>query len=147
MGLDYNEVGYFISQVGLAASSFGVTDADVATVAATLGSVFNVACAPAVALVNNDTEFQSICVAKDCPLAPGAVCASYPDGGYEPEPMSSGNAGCPAQGGNGGYGNGNGNGNGQGNGQWSDNSQGGSGGSGRKGGKVGGACPAKRKHK
>jgi hypothetical protein len=137
MALSPAEVGYFISQVGLAASSFGVPASDVSTVASLLGSVFNVACAPAVALVNNDTEFQSICVAKDCPLAPGAVCGSYENGGFFPEPMASGNAGCPMQ-------------------QmmqqqqgWNDTAMGGAaggpkvGGSGRKGG----ACPAKRRHK
>ena len=100
MDLDPNEVGYFISQVGAAAASFGVSSADIQTVAGTLSSVFNVRCAPAVALVNNDAEYQSICVDKSCPLAPNAVCWKYPNNGYEPEPQSV----CGGGYGGGGYG-------------------------------------------
>lgn len=95
MGLDPNEVGYFISQVGLAAASFGVPDADVQTVAGLLSSVFNVRCAPAVALVRSDSEFQSICVAKECPLAPNAVCNAYENNGVFPEPQPANGPGCP----------------------------------------------------
>lgn len=63
------------------------------------------------ALVNNDAEYQSICVAKECPLAPGAVCNQYENGGFFPEPQAvyggaCGNGGGYSSGGNGGYNNG-----------------------------------------
>lgn len=99
MGLDPNEVGYFISQVGAAAASFGVSDPDVQAVAGLLAITFNVACAPAQALVRGDSEFQSICVAKECPKAPNAVCYLYENYGFFPEPMSIGGPTCPASGG------------------------------------------------
>ena len=95
MGLDPNEVGYFISQVGAAAASFGVSAADIQTVASTLSSVFNVRCAPAVALVNGNSQLQSICVAQECPLAPNAVCSAYENNGVEPEPQAVNGPGCP----------------------------------------------------
>ena len=101
MGLDPNEVGYFISQVGAAAASFGVSNADVQAVASLLATTFNVACAPAQALVRGDSEFQSICVAKECPKAPNAVCYLYENYGFFPEPMSTGGPSCPASGGGG----------------------------------------------
>ena len=104
MSLDPNEVGYFISQVGAAAASFGVSAADVQTVAGLLSATFNVACAPAQALVNGDSEFQSICDHKDCPKAPNAVCYKYEHYGFFPEPKSVGGASCPASGGYGGGG-------------------------------------------
>lgn len=46
MNLNANQMGYFIQQVGLAAASFGVSAADVATVGAALDKLFNKKCSP-----------------------------------------------------------------------------------------------------
>jgi hypothetical protein len=78
MGLDANEVGYFITQVGLSAASFGVTTDDVETVGNALNKAFGYKCSPAVAILPNVTaELQAICVASDCPTSPDATCAAY----------------------------------------------------------------------
>lgn len=77
MNLSANEMGYFISQVGLAASSFGVTDDDVSTVATALNSLFNLKCLPATAVVTTEPELQSICIGDGCTLASPSDCAAY----------------------------------------------------------------------
>lgn len=78
MDLDENEVGYFITQVGLAAASFGVTTEDATAVGTTLGKIFGVRCAPATPVVpSQGPQLQSICVADTCPLSPGDTCAAY----------------------------------------------------------------------
>jgi len=103
MGLDENEVGYFNTQVGLSAASFGVTQDDVTIVANALNSVFNVKCAPAQTVATNQMtpELQSICIAESCPLSPNATCSSYPavpapanvtTNGTSPNPSSSASA-------------------------------------------------------
>lgn len=78
MDLDENEVGYFITQVGLAAASFGVTTEDVTGVGTALSKIFGVRCAPATPVVpSQGPQLQSICVANTCPLSPGNTCAAY----------------------------------------------------------------------
>ena len=78
MDLDAAEVGYFITQVGLAASSFGVATDDINTVAGALEKYFDVKCAPAVTLAPAlGSQLQAICIAEDCPLAPNATCSAY----------------------------------------------------------------------
>ncbi|KAI8625085.1 hypothetical protein F5Y19DRAFT_489928 [Xylariaceae sp. FL1651] len=78
MALDVHEVGYFITQVGLAASSFGVADSDVQAVGKALNSLFGYRCAPATTIIKSQgSQLQAICIAEDCPLADGAVCDSY----------------------------------------------------------------------
>lgn len=78
MDLDENEVGYFITQVGLAATSFGVTVEDATAVGTTLGKIFGVRCAPATPVIpSQGPQLQSICVADTCPLSPGDTCAAY----------------------------------------------------------------------
>jgi hypothetical protein len=78
MGLDVNEVGYFIHQVGLSAESFGVPTEDVTMVGNALNMAFGYKCAPEVALLPNATaELQAICIADDCPTAANATCAAY----------------------------------------------------------------------
>lgn len=78
MDLDEKEVGYFITQVGLAASSFGVTTEDATAVGAALGKIFGVRCAPATPVIpSQGPQLQSICVANTCPLSPGDTCAAY----------------------------------------------------------------------
>jgi hypothetical protein len=78
MDLDANELGYFITQVGTAAASFGVTTDDVNTVGKALSSTFGYRCAPAAAVPASATaELQAICIASDCPMSPMATCAAY----------------------------------------------------------------------
>ncbi|KAI0478463.1 hypothetical protein GGR56DRAFT_323139 [Xylariaceae sp. FL0804] len=78
MDLDAYEFGYFVEQVGLAAASFGVADADVEAVAEALNGLFGYRCAPpATAIKAQGPQLQSICIADDCPVAPNAVCGSY----------------------------------------------------------------------
>lgn len=89
MDLDAAEVGYFVQNVGLAAASFGVSSADVATVGSALMSLFGYRCSPAVAITTTDPLLQSICIAPDCPLAPNAVCNMYAPA-YEPESVCGG---------------------------------------------------------
>lgn len=78
MDLDEHEVGYFITQVGLAAASFGVTTEDATAVGMTLSKIFGVRCAPATPVIpSQGPQLQSICVANTCPLSPGDTCAAY----------------------------------------------------------------------
>ncbi|KAI0156345.1 hypothetical protein GGR57DRAFT_501410 [Xylariaceae sp. FL1272] len=67
-----------ITQVGLAASSFGVADSDVAIVGSALQSLFGYRCSPpTTAIEAQGPELQAICIADDCPVATSAVCDSY----------------------------------------------------------------------
>ncbi|KAH6997459.1 hypothetical protein EDB80DRAFT_652601 [Ilyonectria destructans] len=79
MDLDYAEVTYFITQVGLAAASFGVAEDDIKVVATALGGLFNVRCAPATTVIKaQGSQLQSICIdPKTCPLAMDGVCSKY----------------------------------------------------------------------
>ena len=78
MALDANQVGYFITQVGLAAASFGVAKEDVIAVGMSLNKVFNYKCAPpAVVVPAQGPVLESVCIADSCPLAPNAVCDKY----------------------------------------------------------------------
>lgn len=78
MNLDENEVGYFIQQVGLAATSFGVTQEDATAVGQSLNMAFGYRCAPnATIIAAQGPNQQSICSADSCPLAEGAVCDQY----------------------------------------------------------------------
>jgi len=79
MDLSAAEVGYFIQQVALAATSFGVSTDDVATVGKALNTIFNVRCAPPTTVIPaQGAQLQSICEDETCPLAPMATCAAYP---------------------------------------------------------------------
>jgi len=80
MALGPAEVTYFVTQVGLAASSFGVADSDVAAVGAALVSLFGKRCSPAVEVVPpQGPALQAICVEPECPIADDAVCGLYDD--------------------------------------------------------------------
>jgi hypothetical protein len=85
MALDSAEVGYFISQVGAAATCLGVSSSDVSAVAGVLMQYFGYRCSPPLAITDGK-QLQSICEACSCPLDPNAQCWRYPDGGCEPEP-------------------------------------------------------------
>ena len=64
MDLDAFQVGYFITQVGLAASSFGVADADVGAVGMALNSLFGYRCSPpTIVVAAQEVQLQAICEA------------------------------------------------------------------------------------
>ncbi|MCJ1330677.1 hypothetical protein MMC10_007362 [Thelotrema lepadinum] len=84
MDLDPFEVGYFIEQVGLSASSFGVADDDVTAVGMALTKLFDYRCAPATTVIPaSGPLLQSICIADTCPISPNATCSAY-DSAMEP---------------------------------------------------------------
>lgn len=89
MDLDPNEMGYFITQVGMAAASFGVADADVKAVGDALTKLFNYRCSPpATAVKAQGPQLQSICTNEECPLSPEAVCGKYDGPAMEPSSAS-----------------------------------------------------------
>jgi len=78
MALSNAEFGYFVTQVGLSAASFGVAQSDVTAVGMALSNAFGYKCEPSAMIIPNTTaELQSICSDADCPLAPNATCAAY----------------------------------------------------------------------
>lgn len=79
MNLTFAENTYFITQVGLAAASFGVAEEDIAIVAGALNSLFNVRCAPPTTVIPDDgDQLHSICIDEEtCPLAENATCVDY----------------------------------------------------------------------
>jgi hypothetical protein len=88
MNLDPSEMGYFISQVGLAATSFGVTTEDVTAVATALNKLFNYRCSPATTVIpEQGPTLNSICQNEMCPLDPMAQCSAYPNNGVVMQPM------------------------------------------------------------
>jgi uncharacterized membrane protein YgcG len=96
MNIDAAEEGYFIQEVGLSATSFGVSTADATTVGNALTGLFSKRCAPPAALPGSTMKYsQSVCVASDCPLAANSNCTSstmnYGNGtnGVEPQSASS----------------------------------------------------------
>ena len=85
MNLDAYQVGYFVSQVGLAESSFGVSTADISSVATALSGAFNAKCAPATEIDQEQgPQLQSICVADSCQKAPKGDCGPYGTSAGEP---------------------------------------------------------------
>jgi hypothetical protein len=93
MALDNAEVTYFITQVALAASSFGVAKDDITAVGTALNSLFAKRCAPAVEVIPpQGPALQAICTEPDCPIADNAMCGLY-DNVIEPmnATMTSGN--------------------------------------------------------
>jgi hypothetical protein len=81
MGLGKPEMDYFVTQVGLAAASFGVAKDDVSAVADSLNSIFNVACGPPTAVIKaQGPQLQSICIdLESCPkAAKDPQCDKYP---------------------------------------------------------------------
>ena len=78
MALNSSQVGYFIQQVGLAATSFGVTTDDVTAVGKALTSLFDVKCAAATTIIPaQGPQLQSICITSDCMQAANATCPAY----------------------------------------------------------------------
>ncbi|KAI9762769.1 MAG: hypothetical protein M4579_000121 [Chaenotheca gracillima] len=92
MDLDAYEVGYFITQVGTSAASFGVTEDDVTAVGMALSSTFGYRCSPPATVVpSQGDQLQSICTAENCPLSPNATCSAEDNNGVgmEPKPANS----------------------------------------------------------
>jgi hypothetical protein len=88
MDLNPSEMGYFIQQVGLAATSFGVTTDDVTAVAGALNKLFNYRCSPkATVIPEQPMTLNSICQNEMCPLDSMAQCSAYPNNGTVMEPM------------------------------------------------------------
>ncbi|MCJ1463417.1 hypothetical protein MMC07_002024 [Pseudocyphellaria aurata] len=79
MNLNEYELGYFITQVGLSAASFGVSTEDVTAVGHALAKLFAYRCAPETVVVpSQGPHLQSICQADTCPLSPNDTCSAYP---------------------------------------------------------------------
>lgn len=95
MNIDAAENGYFIQEVGLAATSFGVTTEDATAVGTALTNLFNYKCAPPAPLYPGASAnySQSICVAADCPTANMSVCTqsgmNYGNGSNNVEPAAA----------------------------------------------------------
>lgn len=85
MGLDNAEFTYFVTQVGLAAASFGVSAADVKAAGTALIDGFGMRCAPAAAIGPLPKEPLAICQASDCPQASMSDCSLYDT--MEPQPV------------------------------------------------------------
>lgn len=67
MALDEKDVGYFITQVGLSAASFGVTDEDVTAVGKALQATFGARCSrPVLGPQSEKPELQAICIEVSC---------------------------------------------------------------------------------
>jgi len=100
MALDSDQLGYFITQVGLAAASFGVAKNDVMAVGTTLTTLFAYKCsAPAVVVPAQGPQLESICTDASCPLDPkNATCGLYDNmNGASPHPaVASSSASAPA---------------------------------------------------
>lgn len=93
---------YFIQQVALAASSFGVATSDIQAVGAALNMYFNQRCTQNVSIPATARPLpQAICISSDCPLAANSSCAAYAqnmtmDAGPNGTVINRGNAGIAA---------------------------------------------------
>lgn len=75
MALDAFQVGYFITQVGLSAASFGVAQADVEAVGMSLNNLFGYKCGrPATVVLSQGPQLQTVCIevrrCLDCVVLP-----------------------------------------------------------------------------
>ncbi|CAD6441203.1 9c788a51-f507-4f6e-8599-559a463500c0 [Sclerotinia trifoliorum] len=78
MDLSDAEVNYFIEQVALSASSFGVSASDLMIIGYALRQSFGYRCLPPATIIpSQGAQLQSICTDSTCPLAPNNTCASY----------------------------------------------------------------------
>lgn len=91
MALDPNEIGYFITQVGLSAASFGVAQSDINAIGTALFTTFGYKCSPPVTVVpSQGPQLESICVDATCQLDPHANCGLYDNyNGTSPEPATA----------------------------------------------------------
>lgn len=78
MALDPYQVGYFITQVGLSATSFGVSNDDVTAVGTSLIKLFDQRCAPPTTIIPAQGDaLQAVCITEACPLSENTACGSY----------------------------------------------------------------------
>ncbi len=78
MNLGKAEMDYFITQVAMAAASFGVAKDDITAVGKALGDTFNMRCsAPAEVVKGKGPQPQAICIKDSCPEAKDAKCDAY----------------------------------------------------------------------
>ncbi|APA15390.1 hypothetical protein sscle_14g101600 [Sclerotinia sclerotiorum 1980 UF-70] len=78
MNLSDAEVNYFIEQVALSASFFGVSASDLMIIGYSLRQSFGYRCLPPATIVpSQGAQLQSICTDPTCPLASNNTCASY----------------------------------------------------------------------
>src|SRR5579859_879442 len=78
MNISKPQMDYFITQVGLAALSFGVSNDDATIVGNALNSTFARRCSPPVAVIpDQGSHLEAICINPNCVLATSAVCAQY----------------------------------------------------------------------
>lgn len=98
MNLNPAEMGYFITQVGLAAASFGVTQEDATAVGTALNTLFNYRCSPpTVVIPAQGAQLQAICIDSSCPVATAnPTCAAYPASAVEPSSVASSAIGAGA---------------------------------------------------
>ncbi len=89
MALDPYQVGYFIQQVGLAATSFGVTTEDATAAGMALAKLFDYRCSPPTTVVKaQGPQLQSICIAPSCPLDAMAQCGLEDNNGVALMPQN-----------------------------------------------------------
>lgn len=75
MALDPYQMGYFIQQVGLAATSFGVTVEDATAAGMALTTLFDYRCSPPTTVVKEaGPQLQSMCTDPSCQLDPNPMC-------------------------------------------------------------------------
>ncbi|OAQ96165.1 hypothetical protein LLEC1_02110, partial [Akanthomyces lecanii] len=78
MNLGKPEMDYFITQVAMAAASFGVAKDDITVVGKALGDNFNMRCsAPAEVIKGKGAQPQAICIKSSCDEAKDAKCDAY----------------------------------------------------------------------
>ncbi|KAK3361609.1 hypothetical protein B0T24DRAFT_111594 [Lasiosphaeria ovina] len=79
MNLDYNQLGYFITQLTQAGMFYGFSAQDAETIKTSLNARYNVRCAPAVTFSQGGTpQLLSLCQNPTCPLAaPVSDCDAY----------------------------------------------------------------------
>ncbi|KAL3488128.1 hypothetical protein BJX62DRAFT_240385 [Aspergillus germanicus] len=100
MNLDITQMTFFITQVHDSAISLGIAPDDAAVLVDTLNTSFNTRCSPAMVItyrrggqqqqqqIGDTPQFQSVCIAENCPLAPEADCAAYPLNGRALVPVN-----------------------------------------------------------
>jgi hypothetical protein len=100
MNLDYTQMTFFITQVHDSAISLGIAPEDAGALVDTLHTSFNTRCSPATVItyqrggqqqqqqIGDTPEFQSVCIAENCPLAPHPDCAAYPLNGRALVPVN-----------------------------------------------------------
>ena len=80
MALSSAQIGYFVTQVGLSAASFGVAQSDIAIVGTALEKLFGYRCSPPTTVIAaQGAQLQSICTDTTCPRDPKPMCSAYPD--------------------------------------------------------------------